>query len=339
MTTNHRRKRTPAKFAGAAAVVALAIMAPFGAGAATTTNGVIGESSPIASNPNQQAITYGERMAAKYYGWKVKTLDANLSPDKQVSDIDSLLTQKVSAMITWTLNPGAADAAYKRVRGAGLPLIGYGNNPSKYINTLIIPQRDVDCSFGAVQAAYIAKRIPHAKLLVIGGPHVASIPFDDSCFVKGAKKVGLQVLAVRNNTADSSAGAEPIVASLLQQYPDTQAIWGTDDPTTLGIAAAVRAANMKVWSGKTHGIVVEGGNGAAGSVAAVKSGAMTSTWDLQAPEMGKFAVEAIALVLKQHKPLSALPKKILVSPKLWDKSNVAQYVDPLKRPIKLSPLP
>ncbi len=67
---------------------------------------VIGDANPVASNPNQQAITKGEQQAAKAYGWSVKTLDANLSPDKQVSDVDAFISLKTKGIIIWTLDPG-----------------------------------------------------------------------------------------------------------------------------------------------------------------------------------------------------------------------------------------
>ena len=87
----------------------------------------IGESSPILSNPNQQAITRGEQLAAKTYGWKVKTLDADLSPDRQVSDVDTLVNLGVKGLITWTLDAGAAGAAYKRALDKGIAVIDYGS--------------------------------------------------------------------------------------------------------------------------------------------------------------------------------------------------------------------
>ena len=87
----------------------------------------IGESSPILSNPNQQAITRGEQLAAKTFGWTVKTIDANLSADKQVSDVDTLVNLGVKGLITWTLDAGAAGAAYKRALDKGIPVVDYGS--------------------------------------------------------------------------------------------------------------------------------------------------------------------------------------------------------------------
>ena len=110
---HHLRRLRPLAAAGAVALSLLGLSAA-GAFGATVP---LGESSPVASNPNQQAITYGENQAAKKYGMTVKTLDANLSPDKQVSDIDTFINLKVKGIITWTLErsdlrKGASQAGF-----------------------------------------------------------------------------------------------------------------------------------------------------------------------------------------------------------------------------------
>ena len=133
----------------------------------------LGESSPVASNPNQQAITYGENQAAKQYGMTVKTLDANLSPDKQVSDIDTFINLKVSGLITWTLDPGAAGAAYKRALAAGIPIVDYGSTQN--VTSSVFDARGFGCGQGKNAAAYIAKRVPGGKVIAIGGPPVPAI--------------------------------------------------------------------------------------------------------------------------------------------------------------------
>ena len=43
--------------------------------------------------------------------------------------------------------------------------------------------------------------------------------------------------------------------------------------------------------------------------------------------------------LKDGKPLSSLPKIVVVPIKIWDAKNVAKYVDPLKRKIKIGAIP
>jgi ribose transport system substrate-binding protein len=322
-------------YVAAPVVVAFALAATassFGA------SGQLGESSPVASNPNQQAITRGEDLAAKSYGWTVKTLDANLSPDKQVSDVDTFISLKVAGLITWTLDPGAAGAAYKRALAAGIPIVDFGSTTN--VTSSVFDARGYGCGQGKAAAAYIAKRVPKGKVLVIGGPPVPAITNYTNCFVSAAKADGLNIVGKQYNVKDTAATAQPIVQDLLTKNPDVNAIWCYNDPSCLGAGAVVRSAGKKIWvEGKQNGIVITGANGSADAAAAVKNGLVTGTWDPQAPDMGRIAVEVLAMHLKDGKPLSALPKIIVVPNKIWDASNVSGYVDPLKRPVTIAPIP
>jgi ribose transport system substrate-binding protein len=298
----------------------------------------LGESSPVASNPNQQAITYGEDQAAKQLGMTVKTLDANLSPDKQVSDIDTFINLKVKGIITWTLDPGASGAAYKRALAAGIPIVDYGSTQN--VTSSVFDARGFGCAQGKRAADYIAKRVPKGKVIAIGGPPVPAITNYTKCFVSAAKGDGLKIVGLQYNVKDTAATAQPIVQDLLTKNPDVNAIWCYNDPSCLGAGAVVKAAGKKAWvEGKQKGIVITGANGSGDAAAAVKAGLITGTWDPQPSDMGRIAVEILAMHLKQGKPLSALPKIVVVPNKIWDASNVSGYVDPKKRPVKLAPIP
>jgi len=331
---NQLKRRT--RLLVAASTIAICTLAA--AAAAFGSGGQLGESSPIASNPNQQAITYGEQQAAKHFGWTVKTLDANLSPDKQVSDVDTFINLKVRGIITWTLDPGAAGAAYKRALAAGIPIVDFG--ATQNVSSTVFDERGYGCSMGNKAAGYIAKRIPKAKVLVIGGPPVPSITNYTNCFVKAAKAMGLTVLAKQYNVKDTAGTAQPIVQDLLTKYPDTQAIWAYNDPSALGAGAVVKSSGKTVWQeGKSKGVIIMGANGSADGAAGVKQGVITATWDPQPETMGRIAVQVLAMHLVSGKPLSALPKIIVVPMKVWDASNIASYVDPKKRTVVVSPIP
>ena len=193
---------------------------------------LLGESSPVLSNPNQQAIAHGEDLAAKQYGWTVKHLDANLSPSKQVSDVDTFVNLGVKGIITWTLDPGTVAAAYKRALTGNIPIIDFGSTSN--VTSTVYDERGYGCGMGDKSAKYISSRIPKAKVLVVGGPPVPSITNYTNCFIKAAKAQGLVVQEVQYNVNDTAATAQPIVQSMLTKYPDTQAIWCYNDPSALG---------------------------------------------------------------------------------------------------------
>jgi ribose transport system substrate-binding protein len=60
----------------------------------------IGYASPVASQPNQQDIAAGIKTGATSFGWEVSVLDSDLSPDKQVANVENFITQQKDAIVS-----------------------------------------------------------------------------------------------------------------------------------------------------------------------------------------------------------------------------------------------
>jgi len=329
-----KHNRFPRALLAVAAAAALVLLVVSQASGAKQASGLqLGESSPVLSNPNQQAIAHGEDLAAKQEGWTVKHLDANLSPSKQVSDVDTFINLGVKGIVSWTLDPGTVAAAYKRALAKNIPIVDFGSTSN--VTSTVFDERGYGCSMGDKAAKYISSRIPKAKVLVVGGPPVPSITNYTNCFIKSAKKQGLVVQEVQKNVNDTAATAQPIVQSMLTKYPDTQAIWCYNDPSALGAGAVVKSSGKTVWSGSKKGIIIEGANGSGDAAAGIKQGVITTTWDPQPDQMGLLSVELLAMKLKGQAP----PKLVVVPMKSWDTSNISSYIDPLKRTVKLGAIP
>lgn len=293
---------------------------------------LIGESSPIESNPNLHALTYGAETAAAEVGFSFRSLDANLSPNKQVSDLDTLSTLGAKGLITLTLDPGAADAAYKRAFEKEIPIVGY-NSTSQFIQTNIAQQTDTTCKPGNDAAAYIAERIPNAEVLVVGGPPVPSQRLRTACFAKAAKAEGLDVVETEYNLEDTTTAAQPIVQSMLEAHPEADAIFAYNDPSALGAGAVLRTLGKQAWSGEEEGVIVIGINGTDEAAKAIEAGIITATYDPNSPEAGAAAIAVLALHLEEGVPLSKLPKEVVIKTKRWDAENISEYVNPLEREV------
>lgn len=329
------------------AVVGLASLA-FGVALAANTskaapaaqpNVVIGYSNPLASEEGLRAVGYGARQAIKQLKlpWTLRELDSKLSADKQVSDIDTFVSLKAKGIMSWTLDPGAADAAYKRARDAGIAVIGLNSN-SKFFNSVMAADTDTTCRVANEQAAYIAKLIPRAKVLAIGGPPVPSITLSTDCFVKAAKQRGLNVLELQKDATGSQAGGQKVAENLLLKHPDVQAMWVFSDGDTLGASAALAASGKKIWSGKTKGVVLVSRNGVQAAIDAIKAGRMTATWDNNQPLLGAAAIQILKRILVDKVPVSKIPKRVAIPSQRWDLSTIGTYKSPLKRAVLL-PLP
>src|SRR3954467_7216473 len=72
-------------------------------------------------NATQDAVT----ALGKHVGFKVIPLDAQLNVQKQVSDINQFIAQKVNAIIVFPLAPSTLNPALQRARKAGIKVIGW----------------------------------------------------------------------------------------------------------------------------------------------------------------------------------------------------------------------
>lgn len=297
---------------------------------------VIGYSNPLASEEGLRAVGYGAREAIKQLGlpWTLEELDAKLAPDKQVSDIDTFISLKAKGIMSWTLDPGAADAAYKRAVDSGIVMIGL-NSTSDHFSSVMAADTDTTCVVADEQAAYIAELIPGAKVLVVGGPPVPSITMSTDCFLDAAKKEGLDVLETQKDPTGSQAGGQKVAETLLLKHPDVQAMWVFSDGDALGASAALAAAGKQVWSGDQEGVVLVSRNGVQAAIDAIEAGKMTATWDNNQPLLGAAAIQILKQILVDNVPATEVEQRVAIPSQLWDLDTIDDYASPLEREVPL----
>jgi ribose transport system substrate-binding protein len=303
-------------------------------------NVTVGYVSPVGAQPGQQDIAFGMKAAAEGLGWKTKVLDANLSPDAQVSNLDTLLNQQTSGVSTWALDPGSLSGVFSRANSEEVPVVGV-NSPVPGVNTDVKWER-YECEKGGSAdktAQYIAERQAKAKVLIVGSPPVPSLLKGIACFKKQAQAAGLEVVGQVDNVKDTSATAQPLVADMLTKNPDIQAIWAYNDSSALGASAAVVATGKEVWSGDKKGVMIFGGNADKEALEAIKQGRLTMTLDPNNVETGFAMVKAWAVPLEDDKPISDMPKEIIIDSTLYDADNIDEYIPPRERKITLDNLP
>lgn len=332
---------------GVAALAIIIAAAAISASAMAATNKkqanvVIAYANPAASEPGLRAITYGMRQAVKELGlgWKVQEANAGFSANKQVSDIDSFINLKVRGLTSWTLNSGASEGVYKRAKEAGIPVILY-NSPSKFVTTKIENATDSTCEVSRLQAAYIAKRIPKARVLAVKGPaFVPSIDYTNKCFFAAAKKAGLTIVDSRSNSGngDQTLESQNLTQDMLAKNPDYDAAWAYADTSAYGVSAAITASGRKVWSGygpRNDGIILISRDGNKVAIDAIKNGQMTATFDPHYEQSGAAAIQVLKMFIADGKPIGSLPKSVVIPASIWDTKNLKNYTDQLHRKVVL----
>jgi ribose transport system substrate-binding protein len=292
--------------------------------------------SPVASQPNQQELYAGMQEAAKSLGWKIQMLDSNLSANTQVSNIQTLMQEKVSAIASWTLDSGATAGIYSQSEAAGIPIIGMNSVGAGVGATVWYAASTCDPGGPAdLEAQAIAKRTPGAKIILITLTGVPSIDSSTACFQAAATKAGLKVLTVQSNTADNASGGDQLATNLLAKYPDVQAFYDYNDASAEGVASAVLAAGDKVMSGtSTTGVQIWGNGADSDGVAALKADRITGTIDDNLTESGWAVIETMKMLLDKQ-PI----KQITVKSSIVDSSNVGSFIEPSQRKVTFATIP
>ena len=285
---------------------------------------VFAESNPIASNQHQMAFEHGKREMCKILGAEFITADANITPAKQVADIETFIQQKVDGIVSWTLDQGAATAVYKKAQEAGIPVVTE-NSPGDYVTSTFVQEQNTSPLAQEDAAEWFSSIYPGGKIFIIGGEPVPYILYVADNMETAVKAAGLEVLAHQNNMSDQASGAQQIVQELLTKYPDVQAVWCFNDRSALGASAALRAAGKKIYNEaapEAGAVLVTGMNGTQEALEAVKAGIISATYAGQSEKVGAAEIELLYRIVTGKIAKDQVPPIIICPYKRWDGKNV-----------------
>jgi ribose transport system substrate-binding protein len=276
----------------------------------------IGYQNPLAANESLQYMQKGAVAEAKVLKCKLILLDDALSVDKQVSNMQQLLAQKVNAIIFYPIDPKATTPVLAQAKQAGVPVVAidsnFGNPKSPVtpgISAQVWQGRD---EMAFLQATALAKAKPGAKLGLIGiGAPVPALKYTNAREAYYSTKLGMTVLGDEDNPTDDVTGGEKAGNALIQRYPDMNAVIAYNDPSGVGAVVAAKAA------GKT--LTVIGLNGTSDGIQAVKDGRFAATVQGDSPGVGRETVKA-AYALAAKQPLKT--KLVILVPRIVTKANV-----------------
>jgi len=303
---------------------------------AATQNVKFAESNPVASNQHQMAFEHGKRAMCELLDADFITADANITPAKQVSDIETFIQQKVNGITSWTLDQGASTAVYKKAQDAGIPVVTE-NSPGDFVTATFVQEQNTSPKAQEDAAEWIASVYPSGKILIVGGEPVPYILYVAANMERTAKAAGLEVLARQDNMTDQASGAQQIVQELLTKYPDVQAVWCFNDRTALGASAALRAAGKEIYNAaapKEGAVFVTGMNGTQEALEAIQAGVISATYAGQSEKVGAAEVELLYRIATGKVNKADVPPVIICPYKRWDGSNVAQAPIPTRAEIK-----
>ena len=254
-----------------------------------------------------------EALGGKFIGY-----DAATDAQKQVSQMDQLISQKVDAIIAYSITDATLTQGIQSAAAAGIPVIEVEvpTNPATPLNkgavALVTIAHDVGCW---ETMKYISEQTPGAKVsfMKYGLPNEAIVHILDREHY-WAQQFGLTILPDEVSAINPSpAAASDAAQSILAKHPDVNYI------VTFNDVSAMATVNVLKAAGNTTIKVATPNGGDAITIPAIKDGSVLCAWSGPYVKLGQqAAIAAYDAITKQ----GTLPQRLMILGQLATKDNV-----------------
>ncbi len=258
------------------------------------------------NNPFFVSLKDGAQKKADELGYDLIVLDSQNDPAKELSNVEDLVTQGVSAIL---INPADSDAVGNAIKVANkqsIPVITLDRGATSGEVVTHIASDNV--AGGKMAGEYIVKLL-NGKGNVVeleGIPGTSAARDRGKGFNEALKGTDVKVVARQAADFDRTKGLN-VMEDILQGHSDIDAVFAHNDEMALGALKAIEASGRD--------IKVVGFDATDDAVKAVKEGRMAATVAQQPAMIGSLGVDAVSKVLAGK----SVPKYIPVSLKLITK--------------------
>ena len=245
--------------------------------------------------------------------------DAATDAQKQVSQMDTLISQKVDAILAYSITDATLTQGIQNAKAAGIPVIQVEvpTNPETPVNPASVALVTIAHDLGCYETMkYISEQTPGAKVAFMGyaPPNEAIVHIMDRGHF-WAKEFGLNILPDETSAINPSPPAASDAAqSILAKHPDADYIITFNDVSAMATVAVLKTA------GNTTIKVATPNGGDAITAPAIKDGSVIAAWQGPFVKLGdQAAIAAYNVITNQNLPLQ---QRIMIPGILATKDNV-----------------
>jgi ribose transport system substrate-binding protein len=266
------------------------------------------------SNPFFAVIESTIREEVEKKGDKLITVDPAMDPQKQISQIEDLISMKIDAIFLNPVDWEAIRPALVSLNNAKIPVINYDAEVQDLDLVAAYVGSD-NYNAGYVCGVDMVKRFPNGgPIAVLDSPGMRSLRDRIDGFNDAIAGRGFTIVFLRDGLGNSPT-AQGHTEEMFKSNPEVVAIMGGNDPTALGAYAACLAA------GRTD-ILIYGVDGSPLAKAAIAEGGQFGGTGAQSPiAIAKESV-VVAYKILDKKPYE---KKIPVRTFMINQENIAEY--------------
>lgn len=266
------------------------------------------------NNPFFGALNGGIKEVAEAKGDSIVALDPALDVNKQISQIEDLIAQKVDAIFVNPADWKGIRPALESAKKAGIPIINV--DAPVYDEDLVSSIIASDnYNAGVLCAKDMMSKKESAKIVVLEHPTAKSAIDRTKGFIDTIKGNSKYEIVAQQSSEGQLEQAMPVMENIIQANSKIDVVMALNDPTAMGALAALKTAKRE------KDVLIYGVDGAPEAKQMIKDGKMTASAAQSPITIGKKAAETAYKILAKEK----VEKHISVEVVLIDKKNVDKY--------------
>ncbi|SEF82314.1 monosaccharide ABC transporter substrate-binding protein, CUT2 family [Thermomonospora echinospora] len=292
------------------------------------TKVTIGFSAPAADHGWIAAIAKNAEAQAKQYSdVDFKPVEPTNDINQQISAVESLIAQKVGALVILPNDGEQLNQVARKAMDAGIPVVNLDRVfPDKLSYRTWVGGDNY--GMGVAAGHYIGKKLKDkgvAKPVILEIQGIATLPLTQDRskgFADALKTYGFSVTAKQDAKFTVESGNQ-VAGNLLQAHKKIDALWNHDDDQGVGVLAAIKQANRNEF-------FMVGGAGSANAMREIKNGGVLEATVTYSPSMASSAIK-LARLIAQGKGMADLvekqvPQSITLASETITKDNVDRYL-------------
>ena len=262
-------------------VIALALVMILGCTAVAEGN-KIGYTCMDGTNPFFVTLEASIREVVEAHGDELISLDPQNSNEKQIAQIEDMISQGIVAMFVNPVDRDGIIAGLDKLKEAGIPMFGFDTEVAD-MSYLVSYAGSDNYNAGFVCGEDLVAKCPDGgNIIVLDSPTMQSVVDRTDGFLAAIEGKGFTVVSqidcMGNQEQGNLNGTDALTA-----HPDAVAIFGGNDPTALGAYAAAEAAGSKA--------LIYGVDGSPDIKALIADGKVTGTGAQSPMSIGKTIAE------------------------------------------------
>jgi len=272
-------------------------------------------------NPGFRTLADAMRAEAAKHGYDLIVVSGDLDPARQKNQVQNFIVQKVDAIVLCPCDSITVGTAIKEANKAAIPVFTT-DIACLAEGAEVVCHTAADNYLGGRQAgkAVIEALGGNGRVAIVDHPEVESVIQRTKGFMdeleKARRNQGLDIAIVaRVPGHGEQPEAFKATEDILQGHPDLDAIFAINDPTAMGVIAAIEKA------GRTGKVKVVGFDGMKMGRQAVKDGKMYAEPVQHLDEMGRKTAKLIAKYMNGEE----IPSEFLIPTTLYRKTDADKY--------------